>query len=120
MDDNLEELRAKFQKVWSRQTSEDPKNWTPANPSWGQCAVTALFVYDLFHGEIIKVKVSNYHEDHYYNVLPTGEEADFTRDHFNKEPPIFENPKKVSPEKLRQSISKRYFEFSLKMAHSNF
>ena len=120
MDSKLEELKAKLKESWSRQTSEDPKNWTPANPAWGQCAVTALFVHDLFGGEIMKVRVSNYKEDHYYNILASGEEADFTKDHFNKEPPILENPKKISPEKLRKSISKRYFEFSLKMAQKNF
>jgi hypothetical protein len=114
--DNLESLRSKLQRAWSRQTSEDPKHWSQSNPAWGQCAVTALFVHDILGGEIVKVKVPNYHETHYYNVLPSGEEVDLTEDEFDSEQPVFRDPENVSPEKLRQSFSKRYMELSLRMA----
>lgn len=41
-----------LQAAWTRGTSFDPERWTPENPSWGQCAVTALVINDLFGGEL--------------------------------------------------------------------
>jgi hypothetical protein len=117
---NLEELRKKFRQAWSRQTSSDPKNWSPSNPAWGQSAATALIVNEIFGGEIVRVKVRNFcKEKHYYNVLPSGEKVDLAQEQFGDEPPVFEDPTLVPPEKLRNSTSKTYFELSLKMAQTD-
>jgi hypothetical protein len=119
--ENLQELKNRVRKASSRQTSEDPKKWSPLNPACGQCAATALVVNDIFGGQIIKVKVRNYHnETHYYNVLPTGEAIDLTKEQYDEEPPEFENTEWISLEKLRKSSTRSYFEISLKMAQSGF
>ena len=51
----------------------DAALWTPANPSRGQCAVTALVVHDLLGGLLLEAEV--HHADgspqgfHYWNRL---------------------------------------------------
>jgi hypothetical protein len=117
---NLEVFKKKLHKAWSRQTSSEPKNWTSSNRALGQCAATSLVVNDIFGGEIVKVKVRNYRrETHYYNITPSGEKIDITaEEEFDVEPPIFENVVSIKPEKLRDSVSKEYFELSLKIAQS--
>jgi hypothetical protein len=47
------ELELALRAAWSRETSEDPDEWSPANPSRGQCAVTALVIRELLGGEIL-------------------------------------------------------------------
>ncbi len=39
-----------LERCWSADTSADPDGWSPENPAWGQCAVTALVVQDRFGG----------------------------------------------------------------------
>ena len=65
-----------IQYAWYRGTSSDPENWTPENPAWGQCAVTALIVQDLLGGILLRAKVNGV--SHYWNVLDTGEKIDLT------------------------------------------
>ncbi len=79
--------------AWSRETSADPKNWTYECPSWGQCAVTALAVHNLFtkrnyRVEILRIGLGLSSDpriralgSHYYNVID-GAEVDFTADQF--------------------------------------
>jgi len=73
-------LAARLLRVWSKDTSSDPENWSPSNPAWGQCAVTALVVQDLLGGELLRCTVG--HISHYWNRLPSGEEVDLTCDQF--------------------------------------
>lgn len=74
------ELRNLLEHAWSADTSADPKNWSKRNPSWGQCAVTALLVQDLFGGKLLRAELAGV--SHYWNLLTTGEEIDLTRDQF--------------------------------------
>ncbi len=80
---NLTELKTALKKSWSKETSADPKNWTLKNPSWGQCAVTALVVQDFLGGELVRTVVEPF-GSHYWNKLPNGKEKDFTRQQFPK------------------------------------
>jgi hypothetical protein len=76
--------------AWSKETSSDPDNWTPENPSWGQCAVTALVVQDQFGGELRWAEAQlpdGGTVSHYFNKLvadASGEEqeVDLTRQQF--------------------------------------
>jgi hypothetical protein len=77
---SVEDCRAALRSAWSRETSADPRHWSPANPSWGQCAVTALIVQDLFGGSLLRAPLTD--GSHYWNQLPNGEEVDLTRDQF--------------------------------------
>jgi hypothetical protein len=66
--------------AWTRATSADPANWGEDNKAWGQCAVTALIVQDYLGGELRRGEVGTI--SHYWNLLPSGEEIDFTRHQF--------------------------------------
>ncbi len=75
-----------IQEAWSRETSSDPERWTPENPAWGQCAVTALIIQDFFGGGLMRVEVSDLIQfkvlSHYYNILPGDRVFDLTLDQF--------------------------------------
>jgi hypothetical protein len=83
-----EALRAAIRASWSVETCDptDAADWTPANPSRGQCAVTALVVHDLYGGELLEAEV--HFQDgsrqgfHYWNRL-AGVEVDLTREQFS-------------------------------------
>ena len=60
--------------AWSKETSADPKNWSPENTAWGQCAVTALLVQSFLGGEILRLNLTTAHSEklstlrfHYFN-----------------------------------------------------
>jgi len=65
---------------WNRRTSYDPTGWSTMNPAWGQCAVTALVVQDLFGGVVLRGFVNGI--EHYWNRLPNESEVDLTRAQF--------------------------------------
>lgn len=77
-------LRDDLKKAWSRETSSDPDSWTPENPAWGQCAVTACAVQDKLGGNIIwaMARLPDGRElSHYFNDIG-GHELDMTREQF--------------------------------------
>ena len=78
----ISSLKQILRFLWSAETSVDPNNWNPDNPAWGQCAVTALLVQELFGGSLIRATIEGI--SHYWNVLPNGEEIDLTRHQFGE------------------------------------
>ena len=66
----LNELYRKLRHAWCRQTAYPAcqKEWVPEDPSYGQCAITAMFVHDLFGGKIYKLHVDG-GGTHYFNVI---------------------------------------------------
>ncbi|RLJ05068.1 MAG: hypothetical protein DRP08_00015 [Candidatus Aenigmatarchaeota archaeon] len=82
----IEELGKVLEEAWCKETSSDPENWTPENPAYGQCAVTALVVQDYFGGKIVHadVIVNGKSVSHYFNKI-NNEEIDFTRKQFPSE-----------------------------------
>jgi hypothetical protein len=56
--DRLVQAGVALRAAWCRETSSDPDGWSEANPAWGQCAVTALALQDLFGGDLMRVKVT--------------------------------------------------------------
>jgi hypothetical protein len=81
----IDKLKEILRKAWSKETSADPENWSNENPAYGQCAVTALIVNDIFGGKIVwaEVDVNGKKVSHYFNVVE-GEEIDLTREQFPK------------------------------------
>lgn len=77
---NIGSLEAALRESWSRSTSADSPRWSPNNPAWGQCAVTALLVQDLLGGELLRGVVDGV--SHYFNRLPDGSLVDLTREQF--------------------------------------
>ena len=64
---------------WKAETAypSDQKDWTEDVPSYGQCAITAMLVYDLFGGEMYRTK----DHSHYYNRID-GHWVDLTAAQF--------------------------------------
>ena len=73
---------------WSRDTCDpaDLPDWTPANPSRGQCGVTALVVHDLLGGTLLLADVlrtdGSRQGVHWWNRLAGGLDLDLTRAQF--------------------------------------
>ena len=63
-------------KSWSLASA---RQWTAENPAAGQCNVTALLVYELFGGELLKTPLPE--GDHFYNRIG-GCRYDFTASQF--------------------------------------
>lgn len=80
---NLLELFAVLEQCWTKETTYPPcqKEWVPNDPSYGQCAITDMLVYDMFGGSIHKIKVGG-GGTHYFNML-NGRYVDLTREQFD-------------------------------------
>jgi hypothetical protein len=71
-------------KSWSKETSYRSDEWNELNPSFGQCAVTALIVNDYFGGDIVwsEALLPNGQKiSHFFNLI-NGKEVDLTRSQF--------------------------------------
>ena len=85
----LTDLESAISASWSLETCDptDIPTWTPAEPSQGQCAVTALVVHDLLGGLLLEAEV--HHADgshqgfHYWNRF-AGVDVDLTRRQFRE------------------------------------
>ena len=128
----LEYQQNLFLDGFSKETSSDPDNWTPDDPTRGNCAVAALSAWDFYGGEILRAsleKVPGYEgmRSHYWNRLPSGLEVDFTADQFKGKARdlvprgevrtrkyLLENPKT----KARYELLKSVLDSSLKSADS--
>lgn len=79
------ELEQLLKQAWTRETSSDPARWTPENPAWGQCAVTALVVHDYLGGRLLwaSARLPDGQEiSHYFNETTQNEIIDVTRHQF--------------------------------------
>ena len=77
-------IRGALERSWSKQTSVcfDP---TIAPLSYGQCAQTAIVLYENYGGRILKTTVAKHDGStirHFYNEI-AGERVDFTADQFD-------------------------------------
>jgi hypothetical protein len=81
----LTAVEAAIRAAWGRDTSDDPDEWSEANPARGQCAVTSLLVRELLGGDILIANVvrnGKRIERHAWNRLASGLTLDLTRDQF--------------------------------------
>jgi N-acetylglutamate synthase-like GNAT family acetyltransferase len=81
----LVELEDAIRQSWSRETSDDPEEWSEQNPARGQCAPTALLVRELLGGEILTANVirgGERIERHAWNRLPSGLSIDLSRSQY--------------------------------------
>jgi hypothetical protein len=108
-------------KCWSRETSRLQHLWVEGQPSIGQSLPTAFLVQDVLGGEVIGGHCQ--HFLHYWNVLPTGVEIDFCREHFGPTYTLYRSPHFVH--RLDIDLENGFFEsYNLLrtafMAHLNF
>jgi hypothetical protein len=86
---NLEVAEAAIRASWTVETCDptDASQWSQANPSRGQCAVTALVLHDLFGGQLLEAEVhfrdGSRQGYHYWNRL-AGVDVDLTREQFTR------------------------------------
>ena len=95
---DLATLEAVIEKSWSARTSYYA-DWTPQNPAYGQCAVTALIVQDYFGGDLVMQAITP-GEAHFWNQLKDGTKVDLTERQFKLTPAIRE-PLTNSPVRQR-------------------
>jgi len=100
----LTELEAIIRKAWSKDTSDDPDEWTESDSARGQCGATAMVVHQLFGGVLLVsdvFRVGTRVETHYWNRLPSGLEIDLTREQF-RAGETFGEPKVIDPATARE------------------
>lgn len=81
---SLDQLFAILLNVWCKDTAYPScqKDYDFENdPTYGQCAITATLVYDMFGGSIHKIRVSG-GETHYFNKI-NNHYIDLTSDQFD-------------------------------------
>lgn len=68
---------------WSKETAYPScqAEWVPEDPSYGQCAITAMLVYDMFGGSIHRIHIDG-GGTHYFNCID-GHYIDLTREQFD-------------------------------------
>ena len=79
----LEDLFNILLECWSKETAYPScqAEWVPNDPSYGQCAITAMLVYDMFGGTIHRIRVSG-GGTHYFNKI-NGHYIDLTINQFD-------------------------------------
>jgi hypothetical protein len=83
----LAQLEQAVRDSWGVDTADEENDWTPDNPSCGQCDVTALVVQDLVGGELLGADVylgGERVEAHMWNRLASGIDVDLTREQFRR------------------------------------
>jgi XTP/dITP diphosphohydrolase len=100
---SLSDIGAILKRSWTAATSYWPEQWHKGNSSFGQCAVSALVVQDILGGELIhcKVQYGGNTVGHFFNKLPGGLEADFTKDQFPKDMILMRKSVAERPDILR-------------------
>jgi hypothetical protein len=81
----LTQLEQAIRASWSAETSDRPESWTPDNPAYQQCDVTARVVRDYLGGEILVAGVvldGERVDRHAWNRLASGLVVDLTREQF--------------------------------------
>ena len=81
--ETLNDLYAVLRKAWCKETAYPScqAEWVEGDPTYGQCAVTAMLVYDLFGGSIHRIRVDG-GGTHYFNKI-AGHYIDLTVEQFD-------------------------------------
>jgi hypothetical protein len=119
----LAQLEEAIRGAWSEDTADEDDDWTPDNPSRGQCDITTLVVHDLLGGEVLAADVfldGVRVEAHMWNRLPSGLEVDLTREQFRLgqvvgEPSVRERPATFDPAHPRYHRYEQYLVLSARV-----
>jgi hypothetical protein len=100
----LAQLEQAIRDSWAADTADSDNEWSPENPSCGQCDITSLVVHDLLGGDLLGADVyvdDERVEAHMWNRLPTGIEVDLTASSSDAEKssqsPSFDREPRQSP-----------------------
>lgn len=107
MQMDLLKMKEVLQNCWTVETAHPGYRgkWSRDRPCTGQCAVTALLIFELFGGNIISSK-SQKGERHYWNLI-NDQEIDLTIEQFSYTP-VFKHCSICKPTNLRKSLGNRY------------
>lgn len=117
-------LEKAFEQAWIKETTypDVKEELSEQNKALGQCAITALIVYDLYGGRMIYDK-ANFH---IWNELPDKTQQDFSRSQFldkriftiykykTKEDILYDETGQRTKILLRYQLLKQRFEEALK------
>jgi len=113
----LSALETAIRASWAAETSCDAAGWTPENPAYQQCDVTARVLHDYLGGEVLVCGVIRDGvrvDRHAWNRLPSGLEIDLTREQFVAGEQ-FEEPSVVE-EYIGETVESRYEVFAARVA----
>ena len=81
--ETLDDLFNILLECWAKETAYPScqAEWVPNDPTYGQCAITAMLVYDMFGGSIHRIRVDG-GGTHYFNKLD-GHYIDLTINQFD-------------------------------------
>jgi len=81
--ETIDDLYDILRECWCKETAYPScqAEWVPNDPSYGQCAITAMLVYDMFGGTIHRIRVSG-GGTHYFNKI-NGQYLDLTIEQFD-------------------------------------
>ena len=81
--ETLNDLYAVLRDCWCKETaySSCQAEWVQNDPTYGQCAITAMLVYDMFGGTIHRIRVDG-GGTHYFNKI-NGNYIDLTIEQFD-------------------------------------
>lgn len=91
--ETLDDLYKVLRECWCKESAYPScqAEWVPNDPSYGQCAITAMLVYDMFGGTIHRIRVSG-GGTHYFNKID-GHYIDLTVNQFD----LYNIPVKYEP-----------------------
>lgn len=86
LDEELKDLRKRLEKAWCRETSHNKDQWTPENPSSGQCMITTRYLVENFNARAVYADAhlpdgGKAKGGHYYAEID-GNPVDLTADQF--------------------------------------
>ena len=108
----LGDLYSILRKAWCKETAYPScqKEWVETDPTYGQCAITAMLVYDMFGGTIHRIRI-NGGGTHYFNMID-GHIIDLTIEQFDLyNIPVVYEPNEVMDRKFcgkNLDTAKRY------------
>lgn len=81
--ETIDDLYNILRECWCKETAYPScqAEWVPNDPSFGQCAITAMLVYDMFGGTIHRIRVDG-GGTHYFNKI-NGQYLDLTIEQFD-------------------------------------
>ena len=96
----LDDLYKILRKCWCKETAYPScqKDWVDDDPTYGQCAITAMLIYDMFGGTIHRIRVDG-GGTHYFNKIQ-NHYIDFTREQFD----LYNIPVEYEPNEEMQRV----------------
>ncbi len=108
----MKSFKQKLLAAYGPGTAHPSFQWSPDNPTAGQCAITALLVYEAYGYDIYEVKVNR--SRHFFNKTPSGEIVDLTAEQFAK-PIDYSDCRQRNPRDLYKSCNERLNRLKFKL-----